>query len=353
MLDGIAELARELAPATAPAGPSVHAATVVRVDEEGVAWVAIPGGARETPCAAVLADVRPGDSVQVSIDGNRATVTGNASRPSTDDSAAIAASDKAVEASATAQQAAEDAATAALAAARAVMSADEAAEGAAEAGRQAGMARSSAEKAGTYAYAALAGLSDIEKVVDAVEWISEHGEFLPTRDVTVIPGKVYYEPVPGGAYSAVVEPDEEGLEGYYELSIDEGVSAYVARHLALMEDGLHIVGRDSGEAGTGDYQGVFTPTGVDFVDPMGRSTSHYGETSRVGLADGLHLELAPSQLGFLNGSERLAYFGLDADGLWNLMIENAYVRQRMRFGDYAFSNRANGNMTLRYVGDDD
>lgn len=58
-------------------------ATVRRV-EDGVAWVHIPGGVDETPVKMTIA-AHEGDKVQVRVGGGTAWLTGNGTRPPTDD----------------------------------------------------------------------------------------------------------------------------------------------------------------------------------------------------------------------------------------------------------------------------
>ena len=58
-------------------------ATVTRV-ENGVAWVHIPGGVRETPVKLTI-NAKAGDNVQVRVSGGRAFMVGNATAPPTDD----------------------------------------------------------------------------------------------------------------------------------------------------------------------------------------------------------------------------------------------------------------------------
>lgn len=60
--------------------------TVVRSDEEGI-WVVLEGSEDATPMTSSTVAVAEGDEVMVRIDGGNAVVTGNISRPSTDDSA--------------------------------------------------------------------------------------------------------------------------------------------------------------------------------------------------------------------------------------------------------------------------
>ena len=61
-------------------------ATVRRI-EDGIAWVHIPGGVAETPVKLTI-DAKAGDTVQVRVGGGTAWLTGNGSRPPTDDALA-------------------------------------------------------------------------------------------------------------------------------------------------------------------------------------------------------------------------------------------------------------------------
>ena len=54
-----------------------------------------------------------------------------------------------------------------------------------------------------------------------------------------------------------------------------------------------------------------------------------------------------------NGEERAweaTFNSLDNDGIWNMYIEQAYVRDMIRFGDYAWVKRDNGNMSIKWLG---
>lgn len=76
----------------------------VRRVEGDTAWVHIAGGVDETPVKLTVA-AKAGDTVQVRVGGGRAWITGNATAPPTDDTAA----NKAKTTAATAQQSADDA----------------------------------------------------------------------------------------------------------------------------------------------------------------------------------------------------------------------------------------------------
>lgn len=100
--NSVDKLARAIVDPTKPVkAQEQRRATVVRMDDDGTVWVHIPGGADETPCSATSVAVSPGDSVIVTLGGKRAVVTGNYSKPATDDTAARAAQGTADQAIAT------------------------------------------------------------------------------------------------------------------------------------------------------------------------------------------------------------------------------------------------------------
>ncbi len=93
--------------ATTTTKPYDTTAEVIRIDGQ-TAWVHIPGGVDETPVNMSI-DAKPGDTVNVRVSGGRAWITGNSSRPPTDDAVAHKANNTATEA----QEAAEEAQVAA------------------------------------------------------------------------------------------------------------------------------------------------------------------------------------------------------------------------------------------------
>ena len=82
-------------------------AEVLRV-QNGTAWVHIPGGADETPVQETIA-CKKGDTVQVRVEGGKATLTGNQSAPPTDDTKAEKAQETAEDAAKVAADAKEEA----------------------------------------------------------------------------------------------------------------------------------------------------------------------------------------------------------------------------------------------------
>lgn len=88
------DILRDLAKArkSSPAPSSYDTpATVTRI-EDGIAWCHIDGGVDETPVKLTIA-AHEGDTVQVRVGGGTAWLTGNGSRPPTDDALAGVAKD--------------------------------------------------------------------------------------------------------------------------------------------------------------------------------------------------------------------------------------------------------------------
>ena len=125
---------------------------------------------------------------------------------------------------------------------------------------------------------ALVQLATVEDVVGTATWIAEHGTYEPTEDAAVDDSKVYYERTGSGTqadpwvYTAVAEPTDEGLAGYYELHVEQAVSQYVASHLALTDAGLYVLKDASG------YKLLLANTGMSIIDPDGHVAVTYGST---------------------------------------------------------------------------
>ena len=73
-------------------------AEVLRIDEDGTAWVHLPGGVDETPVKLTI-NANVGDKVYVRLSGGRAWITGNQTAPPTDDKTAEQAKEDAANAS--------------------------------------------------------------------------------------------------------------------------------------------------------------------------------------------------------------------------------------------------------------
>lgn len=367
-------------------------------DSEGKSWVLLPGATTPTPVRRMAVEADLGDTVSVTVGNGRAVVDSNISNPSAGvvgvrqvrsvaqgaqitaegaskdaqaaigyaSSARLAAKDaknqaeSATASAATANEAANravaDAATANAAAESAVADAATAADRAASAIESAAAAQTSADnaqesalQANSYARGALAGLSEIENVVGALNWIGEHGTYVSASGTPFDPQAVYYTRTGEGtsespySYAIVAEPDPDYIDVYYTLSFDASVQQYIAAHVAVTDEGMHVIGNEA------DYSALLSPSGMEVRDPTGRSVALYGETMRLGLANMLHLLGTSTRLAFHSPSGDVAYFGMGDDGIWRMFIEQADVSDMIRFGNYAWVKRNNGNMTIKYI----
>ena len=354
----IDELARELA------GSNKHqtsaydtTAKVLRV-ENGIAWVHIPGGVPETPVKLTIS-AQKGDNVQVRVGGGTAWLVGNVSAPPTDDKAANEAkaevrtvNKKVTIIQGTAQEAkevseeallyseiAQNAADAAIEdAAAAHQAADEAVEDAAiahqaadEAKEDAADAKNSAIRANTSANDALGQLSVVEKVVDTLNWVTEHGRYDLTTDTAVDPDKTYFV-FRDGVYTPVAEPIAEDLGTYYELTIDEAVTNYVATHLAVTDAGLWVTLDDHG------YKVLIANDGVYIYDYAGHIVTTLGESIRFDSE-------RPQMIG---GDEAfILYYDADGDGKPDsIMINGASITTTSGHNINEFINESWRNITF-------
>ena len=249
---------------------------------------------------------------------------------------------------------AEDANSAAV---RAEGKADIAAGAAERAEGKADEAKSSAATANSAAVGALKSLSVVERVVDTLKWISEHGEYVLTSDVSVdesktyftrssiyitveepevnpqeagyyelsgdsyvltsdtsvIAGKVYYEE--RDAYYPVTEPVITQLSTYYELNLDEALSNFVASHIALLDEGLSVFKSADG------YRTVHADDGIKLYDNLDRLIVTYGAGV---IFDG--------EKSFRIGNDQsyLEFYDSDNDNIPDSLVISA---AKVRFGD--------------------
>ena len=297
-------------------------ATVVRT-EGNTAWVHIPGGVDETPVEMGI-NANVGDAVRVRVAGGQAWMTGNTTAPPTDDTEANEAKKKASAAFVRATTASEDAETAALAAQNAMNSAMQAETAAVEAQTSAGVAN---QAAGT----AIHQLSIVENVVGTLNWIREHGTYALTTDTTITTGKYYFTRSGSGTaedpyiYTIVTEPAEDpAAAGYYELdSIDAAVSNYIQTHVALTDEGLWLQTDNEGSRIL-----VSPARGVIIYGASGQIVASYGDTAIIGEANGFHIEIDGTELGFYEGETRVAYINNNT-----LHIAQSVVLNEMQLGE--------------------
>lgn len=178
-------------------------ATVVR-EEGNIVFVKFPGGEDETPVLKTN-NANVGDDVTVRLDGGRAWLVGNETNPATDNAVANAAGQLAEGAHDLAKLASSSAQEAQRSATIATAYANVAKDQAEEAIDQAGIATGAANTA-------LLGLSQVEEVVEVLDWIALHGEYVPNTDLEPQEDTRYYVV----AATVVSNPVDDYILGYYE-----------------------------------------------------------------------------------------------------------------------------------------
>lgn len=302
-------------------------ATVTRIDG-GTAWVHIPGGVDETPIKMTV-NAKEGDTVQVRVADGRAWIVGNETAPPTDDAKANEADKKAAEAKYLAVDAVDAALKADIAAQDAVLSA-ETARTAAETAQEiaegvegiAEQAQQSAESASASAINALNSLSEVEKVVDVLGWISQHGQYALTDDTEVVAGK-YYFTLSGTTYTVVSNPTgDPNAQGWYELTnVDAAISTYVASHLALDNSGLWL------QTDNVASRILLSPTDGLVLYGDNGPLAKYGSDAIIGEESGFHLKINGTEIGFYQAAQKVAYINGN-----KLYITQSVVLQQMDVG---------------------
>ena len=216
-------------------------------------------------------------------------------------------------------------------------------------------AQDSAIIANASANSALNQLSEVEKVVDVLTWIAEHGEYALTEDTEVEEGKYYFEPIAPTAeemygdlldendvqltdesdnvlvvfdqymFALVVpEGDENPQEmGWYELaSVDDAISNYVASHLALDASGLWLQ-----TDGVGSKVLLSASDGLVLYGSNGIPLAKYGESAVIGDETGFHIDISDQEIGFYQVTQKVAYINGN-----KLYITQSVVLQQMDVG---------------------
>lgn len=269
---------------------------------------------------------------------------------------AISARASAESAKQSAQIAQQSAETAQASANQAIQDAQTAQQSAKSAQQSADDAQNSAVSANASANSALNQLSEVEKVLDVLNWASEHGEYALTEDITVEAGKYYFEPIAPTseeAYSALLDEsdvelanedseiifafeaymyavvfpsgDENPQEmGWYELAgIDEALSNYVSSHLALTESGLWLQ-----TDGVDSKVLLSASDGLVLYGSLGQPLAKYGESAIIGDETGFHIEISDQEIGFYQVQQKIAYINGN-----RLYITQSVVLDQMDIGE--------------------
>ena len=187
-------------------------------------------------------------------------------------------------------------------------------------------AKSSAESATTSANTALDQLSIVENVVGVLDLVAKNGTYALTSDTEVEPNKWYFTregTSPNYTYSVVNNPTgDPNAQGWYELTgIDQAIQNYVSSHLVLTSNGLSL--RTDGS----NYRLDLTTAGMNIIGANGQTLASYGTSTVVGDASRFHVQIDGTELGFYQGSNRVAYINGN-----RLYITQSVVLQQMDVG---------------------
>ena len=187
-------------------------------------------------------------------------------------------------------------------------------------------AKSSAESATASANTALDQLSIVENVVGVLDLVAKNGTYALTTDTEVEPNKWYFTRTgtdPNYVYEVVFNPTgDPSTQGWYELTgIDQAIQNYVSSHLVLTSNGLSL--RTDGS----NYRLDLTTTGMNIIGANGQTLASYGTSTVVGDARGFHVQIDSGELGFYQGSNRVAYINGN-----RLYITQSVVLQQMDVG---------------------
>lgn len=314
--------------------------TVTKVDASGTAWVRFKGADADTPCVKTTATVSAGDSVSVSIVGQRACVTGNFTSPATDDTKARAALGNAAQALQAASVAGASAQSAAANAKIASMSAKSAETSAESAHESAEYARSEAKEAISSALAALAQLGTVEDVMGTLAWIHEHEVFVPAT--TFDPSETYYV-LQDGKYVEVDNPTPDALDSYYVYDHESTMGNFLQEHLTLTEKGLYITQAKPSKYKPEDddyegHEGEIRPTGTGYMLLTGDETQIYNGKGLLIAKYGDGIELSDSDTGKV-----VAWIQKR-----RLHISRAEIEEEFIMNNWVWQQRGSGNISFKW-----
>ena len=78
-----------------------------------------------------------------------------------------------------------------------------------------------------------------------------------------------------------------------------------------------------------------------------------GELTVGASGSGVRSVITNSRFSFRTDYGDAAYFGLNNEDIWMMYIDNAAIEDTLSFGDFSWIKRANGNMSLKWVGSDE
>ena len=267
----------------------------VRRVEGDTAWVHIAGGVDETPVKLTVA-AKAGDTVQVRVGGGRAWITGNATAPPTDDTAA----NKAKTTAATAQRSADDAQA----------TADDNSVKIEKLGNELNLQVKNSDDQFSQINIRIDGISStVQESGEAVSTLEQTVDNLSTRvqtsesDYSTLSQKVDSIDTEVASISGTATSAKQTAEGFEarvsNLEYDMNV------YMSFSSDGL-VLGRSDS-----DYKLRLTNEGIDFLfddDEIGRISYEAGDPMMYG--DAVVLACGASRM-VLSNDDAKQYFAID------------------------------------------
>lgn len=173
----------------------------------------------------------------------------------------------------------------------------------------------------------------------------EHRHYVLTTDTTPVSGKDYYAFDYQNNTYYIATPTAT-IGPYYELSFDESIRNYILTHMSLDDQGLWVFKDDNA------YRILITGSDVQIKNNAGKTVASYGSEIEIGSdMDSIRNVITSTRMSFRTNAGDIAYFGLNDDGIWEMHISTTYADDMIRFGNYAWIKRDNGNMTIKWLGE--
>lgn len=135
-------------------------------------------------------------------------------------------------------------------------------------------------------------------------------------------------------------------------------------NVVVASDGLHVVPLGNGYSillapdamRIRDAQGNLVAeygAGMRILDGQGNDLASFGATTVIGGLADTHLTMTGDRLAFVTGSgDEVAYIAVDqGTGESTFYMTRSVVVKDLRFGDWMWLQRANGNMALKWMGE--
>lgn len=135
-----------------------------------------------------------------------------------------------------------------------------------------------------------------------------------------------------GATGSKVDSD-----GFHVYKDGAQVASYGDEAIVGKEDEFHTVNNS---------EEVAVYNGEKKISSFGKDGISLGSTD-----SGIRNVITNTRQAFRTDSGDIAWFGLNDEGIWEMHIAVTYAEDMIRFGNFAWIKRDNGNMTIKWIGE--